>query len=120
MEMRIVAVILIAMLMAVAVTESWASRPLKLKFIFEGDEVESNNNIKMQSGWFESLRGPVTSTGPSNCQNYRSPPSGGGSSCPVNEINAARINSLTDRSTGLKRGAEYTSGPTVKHSNSQA
>ena len=57
------------MLMAVAVTESSASRPLKLKFIFEGDEVESNNNIKMQSGWFESLRGPVTPTGPSNCQN---------------------------------------------------
>ena len=50
-------VILIAMLMVVTiVNESSASRPLQLKFIFRGDEMENNNNNnKMKNGWFESF-----------------------------------------------------------------
>ena len=83
-DMRIaarLAIILIDLLMVVAmVTETSASRPLKLKFIFQGDEVENNNNIiiiKPRDGWFESLRGPVPPSGPSKCQNYRSPSKGG-------------------------------------------
>ena len=49
-------VILIAMLMVVTmVSESSASRPLQLKFIFRGDEMEKNNNNKMKNGWFESV-----------------------------------------------------------------
>nr|ABK21795.1 unknown [Picea sitchensis] len=120
MEMRIASaplIILIAMLMVVTmVSESSASRPLQLEFIFQGDEMENNNNIKMKNGWFESLRGPVTPSGPSNCQNFRSP--SGGGSCPVNEINAAGINALTDRSIGITRVAD-TSDSTVKSRNSK-
>jgi hypothetical protein len=59
MEMTITSarlVILIAMLMVVTmVGESSASRPLQLKFIFRGDEMENNNNNKMKNGWFESF-----------------------------------------------------------------
>jgi hypothetical protein len=58
MDMRIAArlVILIALIMVVTmVSEGSASRPLKLKFIFEGDQVENNNNIEMKNGLFESL-----------------------------------------------------------------
>jgi len=98
------------------VSESSASRLLQLKFIFQGDEMQNNNNIKMRNGWFESLRGPVTPSGPSNCQNFRSPSSGG--SCTVNEINAAGVNALRDRSIGITRIAD-TSDPTVKSKNSE-
>jgi len=84
MDMRIAArlVILIALIMVVTmVSEGSASRPLKLKFIFEGDQVENNNNIEMKNGLFESLpKGSVPPTGPSQCKNYRS---SGGCSCPV-------------------------------------
>jgi hypothetical protein len=84
MDMRIAArlVILIALIMVVTmVSEGSASRPLKLKFIFEGDQVENNNNIEMKNGLFESLpKGSVPPTGPSQCKNYRS---SGGGSCPV-------------------------------------
>jgi hypothetical protein len=58
MDMRIAArlVILIALIMVVTmVSEGSASRPLKLKFIFEGDQVENNKNIEMKNGLFESL-----------------------------------------------------------------
>jgi hypothetical protein len=37
------------------VSESSASRPLQLKFIFRGDEMENNNNNTMKNGWFESF-----------------------------------------------------------------
>jgi hypothetical protein len=84
MDMRIAArlVILIALIMVVTmVSEGSTSRPLKLKFIFEGDQVENNNNIEMKNGLFESLpKGSVPPTGPSQCKNYRS---SGGGSCPV-------------------------------------
>jgi len=81
MDIRIAArlVILVAMLMVVTmVGETSGYRPLKLKFIFQGDEVENNNIIiKMKNDLFESLRGPVTPSGPSKCKNYRSPGNGG-------------------------------------------
>jgi hypothetical protein len=58
-------VILIAMLMVVTmVSESSASRPLQLKFIFRGDEMENNNNNKMKNGWFESFGAPYLRQAP--------------------------------------------------------
>ena len=81
MEKRIASarlVILIALLMVVTmVSESLASRPLQFKFVFQGNVVESSNNDKMKNSLFESLRGPVTPSGPSDCQNNRSPSAGG-------------------------------------------
>ena len=76
-------VILIALFMVVTmVRESSASRPLQFKFVFQGNVVESSNNNKMKNGLFELLKGPVTPSGPSDCQNYRSPSAGWGGSCP--------------------------------------
>jgi len=83
--MRMVArvVVLVAMIMVVTmVSEDSACRPLKLKFIFEGEQAKNNNNnIEMKNGLLESLpRGPVPPLGPSQCKNYMS---SGGGSCPV-------------------------------------
>jgi len=72
-------VILIAMLMLLMVSEKTACMPLKLKFVFKGDEVENNIDIKMRNGGFQSLpKGPVPPSDPSNGGNHRSHPSVGG------------------------------------------
>jgi hypothetical protein len=126
MEMRTAPrlAILVAMVMVVMVAESWACRPMKLKFIL--GEVENSNPIKMENGWFQSLpKGtPVPSKGPSQCKNYKPPPGSKGGSCPVNEINAAGIHRypvLTDGSVGIARAADsfdHSLSPVVKSSSS--
>nr|ABR17225.1 unknown [Picea sitchensis] len=129
MEMRTAPrlAILISMVMALMVTESWACRPLKLKFILREIENSNHINIKMENGWFESLprSTPVPPSGPSQCKNYRSPSGSKGGSCPVNEINVAGIHRypvLTDGSVGIARAADSSDQsltPVVKMSCSQ-
>ena len=127
MEMRTAPrlAILVAMVMVVMVAESWACRPMKLKFIL--GEVENSNPIKMENGWFQSLpKGtPVPPSGPSQCKNYKPPTGSKGGSCPVNEINAAGIHRypvLTNGSVGIVRGSDTSDqsfNPSIKRSSSQ-
>jgi hypothetical protein len=129
MEMRTAPrlAILIVMVMAVMVSESWACRPLRLKFILEdGENSRHNDNIKIKNGLFESLpKGvPVPPSGPSQCRNFISPSGSRGGSGPVNEINTAGINAypvLTDRLVGIARAADFSDHsltPIVKRSSS--